>query len=119
MYNNLKGEIYDDFGFYTFCLDKNLTKLPVFIWAVTSYDDDSTPKVFVLNSYSDKRYIDSDLIIFDVNTQKIISNNKKINIINNDINMIKEYIKSHKDLFVKYWFDKIGIGKFTDMIKVK
>lgn len=29
MYNILKGEIYDDFGFYTFCLDKNLTKLPV------------------------------------------------------------------------------------------
>lgn len=32
------------------------------------------------------------------------------------INIIKEYIKLYKDLFIKHWFDEIGIGKFIDAI---
>lgn len=118
MYWNLTDELRDDLWFITDTLYKDKTNLPVIVWLSCSHLDMNIPCIFFQNSYSDEKlsYNELDnLITMRIDNQELLLNSgEKININENDIQKIKEWVKLHKNIIMNYWNGEIGTFRLID-----
>ena len=118
MYWNLTEELRDDLWFITDTLYKDKTKLPVIIWVSCSHLDMNIPCIFFQNNYSDEKISYNkleELITMRIDNQEVLLNrDEQININEEDIQKIKEWIKDHKELIMSYWNSEIGSFKLIE-----
>lgn len=82
---------------------KAITGLPVIIWIQAKIDvQHQLPRIKFQNSYSNK-VEPNNLIPLSISDDPQVLVNTKLNINNDDLNKIKQWVKNNKTLLLQYW----------------
>ena len=93
-------------------LTKDLTGLPCNIFVSIEYTNHNKPRIKFQNNYSDSVTSNADYIPMSIPTsdkeQAEILVDKKLNVKQKDINLIKSWVKKYSKILIKYWKQDIG-----------
>ena len=93
-------------------LTKDLTGLPCNIFVSIEYTNHNKPRIKFQNNYSDSvtsnaYYIPMSIPTSDKEQAEILVD-KKLNVKQKDINLIKSWVKKYSKILIKYWKQDIG-----------